>query len=68
MSGSVTGGKKAAIAKKELYGKDFYRKIGSQGGKAGGTGGFYYSKANGLDTHIEAGRKGGTVSRRAKAA
>lgn len=40
MAGTIEGGKKSAQANKERYGKDFYARIGSKGGKAGHTGGF----------------------------
>lgn len=40
MAGNKIGGKKAAKKNKELYGKDFYARIGARGGKAGHTGGF----------------------------
>jgi uncharacterized protein len=66
MSGTKAGGLKASITNKAKYGKDFYSKIGQVGGQLGTTGGFHYSKVNGLNTHIEAGRKGGKISRRTK--
>lgn len=40
MAGSKAGGKKAAKKNLEQYGKDFYRMIGSKGGRNGHTGGF----------------------------
>ena len=40
MAGTREGGKKAALANKERYGRDFYAAIGRIGGKAGHTGGF----------------------------
>ncbi len=64
MAGTKAGGKAAAATNKAKYGEDFYRRIAVAGGKKGKTGGFYYSKVNGLTTHIEAGRKGGLISRR----
>ncbi len=63
MPGTKAGGVKA-VAKLLKSDPDYFRKIGKLGGKASGTGGFAYSKANGLDTHIKAGRKGGKKSRR----
>lgn len=66
MSGTKTGGAKAAETNKRKYGPDFYARIGREGGKKGHTGGFYYSKVNGHNWHKEAGRKGGTISRRTK--
>lgn len=65
MSGTRTGGLKAARTNKEKHGNSFYQIIGAKGGANGTTGGFYYSKAHGLGTHITAGRKGGLKSRRA---
>lgn len=67
MGGTKNGGLEAAKTIKKVYGKDFYARIGAMGGKASNTGGFAYSKAHGLDTHIEAGRKGGYKSKRGKA-
>ena len=46
--------------------KEWLRTLGSKGGAKSGTGGFWYSKMNGLNTHVEAGRKGGTISRKKK--
>jgi len=40
MSGTIEGGIKAAETNKKKYGQDFYRNIGSEGGKAGRGGGF----------------------------
>lgn len=40
MSGSRTGGKKAAETNKKRLGEDFYKRIGAIGGKKGNTGGF----------------------------
>lgn len=67
MAGTVDGGRAAAATNKERYGSDYYAKIGAKGGKNGKTGGFYHSKVNGLNVHVEAGRKGGKISRRGKA-
>jgi len=61
MAGTVEGGKKAA--KKNLANDpDFYRKIGSKGGRNGRTGGFYANR----DLARRAGAKGGRISRRTK--
>lgn len=62
MSGTVEGGKKCAKTNKELYGEDWYRKIGRIGGRNGHTGGF----AANHELAVEAGRKGGRKSRRGK--
>lgn len=62
MAGTPEGGKKAAAKNKELYGKDFYARIGAAGGQKGRTGGF---AANRELARI-AGARGGRVSRRSK--
>jgi general stress protein YciG len=64
MAGTQEGGKAAAEKNKQLYGKDFYAKIGAKGGKKGHTGGFYKNR----ELAREAGRKGGKLSRRRKTA
>lgn len=73
MSGTITGGKKAAQTNKVRHGSDFYAKIGAKGGKNGNTGGFYSSVCNGCPWNSRshkkaecAGAKGGTLSRRGK--
>jgi general stress protein YciG len=63
MSGTQAGGKLAAKTIKKLYGEDFYKNIGSFGGKNGHTGGFYQNR----ELAREAGAKGGRISRRGKA-
>lgn len=63
MAGTKEGGKKAALANKKRYGKDFYAKIGAKGGKKGTTGGF---AANRELARI-AGAKGGRLSKRGPA-
>lgn len=62
MSGTIDGGKAAAKTNKLRYGEDFYRQIGTIGGKKGTTGGFYADR----ELASRAGRKGGLVSRRTK--
>lgn len=62
MSGTIEGGKQAAKTNKERYGADWYAKIGAKGGKKGTTGGFYANR----ELAIEAGRKGGLISKRDK--
>jgi hypothetical protein len=57
----VTGGKLCAL-KNKANDPDFYRKIGSKGGKLGHTGGFYANP----ELAKSAGRLGGTRSRRRK--
>jgi len=56
----MQGGKLAAKTNKTRYGKDFYAKIGSKGGKMGHTGGFWANR----DLAREAGRIGGLKSKR----
>lgn len=62
MAGTTRGGRIAAQKNKQLYGSDFYARIGAVGGKRGRTGGF---AANRELARI-AGAKGGRVSRRNK--
>ena len=62
MAGTVAGGKAAAETNRKKYGKDFYAKIGAQGGKNGKTGGFFANR----ELAREAGAKGGAISRRTK--
>lgn len=66
MAGSREGGLKAAKTNLKKHGKDFYRRIGHMGGKAGlHTGGFATKDENGVYyLAISAGRKGGLISRR----
>ena len=63
MAGTLDGGKQAAKTNKELYGSDFYKRIGAKGGKKGTTGGFAANR----ELAREAGRKGGLKSKRGKA-
>lgn len=60
MAGNKAGGAKAAATNIEKYGKDFYKRIGCKGGKAGKTGGFASSRA----LARRAGRIGGLKSKR----
>jgi general stress protein YciG len=61
MSATKEGGLKAAKTNKLRYGKDFYPKIGAKGGKNSSGGGFATMDREEVR---EAGRKGGTKSRR----
>lgn len=63
MSGTKSGGKKAAETNRKKYGKEFYAQIGAKGGRKSNTGGFAANR----ELAREAGRKGGTISRRGKA-
>lgn len=60
MSGNKTGGMKAAKTNRKKYGKDFFKIIGSKGGRNGHTGGFATNPA----LARVAGAKGGRASRR----
>lgn len=63
MAGTKAGAIKARNTNYEKHGKDFYKKIGSKGGKKGHTGGFFANR----ELAIKAGRKGGKISKRGKA-
>ena len=60
MPGTVAGGKAAAKTNKRVYGSDFYKRIGSKGGKNGHTGGFFANR----ELARTAGAKGGRISRK----
>lgn len=64
MAGTIQGGKAAAKTNKAIYGKDFYKEIGSKGGQI-------KSPFKGFGTNRELARvvgiKGGRKSRRTKA-
>ena len=60
MSGTPAGGKKAAAANKAKD-PDFYKKIGSMGGKKGHTGGFASLTP---EQHREISAKGGKARRK----
>lgn len=62
--GTVEGGKKTSESNKKNYGDDFYIKIGQKGGSAKVPKGF--AKMD-RDKVVEAGRKGGSISRRGRA-
>ena len=69
MSGTVSGGKKAAQSNMKKHGKDFYKRIGQKGGKNSTRGGFASQKVGkdgltGLERARLAGAKGGRKSRR----
>lgn len=63
MAGTKAGGLKAAATNKAKWGNDFYKRIGSKGGRNGHTGGF----ASDRELARVAGAKGGRISRRGKA-
>jgi len=66
MSGNAIGGQKAAQTNKQIYGEDFYRNIGSMGGKESAKRGHLEKVgfAANRERAREAGRKGGLKSRR----
>lgn len=61
MSGTKSGGKKAAKTNIKRHGKNFYSEIGRKGGQNGHTGGFAANPA----LAAVAGRKGGLISSKA---
>lgn len=62
MSGTMSGGKRAAETIKKEYGEDFYARIGAKGGRNSTTGGFYANR----ELARKAGRIGGKISKRTK--
>lgn len=71
MSGTIKGGKKAAITNKLKHGVNFYKEIGSKGGRNGHTGGFASDVVGkdgltGSERAKIAGKKGGKLSKRGK--
>jgi len=64
VSGNKIGGKKASETNKRLYGEDFYKETGRLGGIKCVPKGFAIMSP---EKRSEAGRKGGTKSRRRKA-
>lgn len=63
MPGTKIGGARASKTNKERHGDDFYKRIGSIGGKNGTTGGFYANR----ELARVAGAIGGAKSKRGKA-
>ena len=63
MAGTKAGAIKARDTNYEKHGKDFYKNIGSKGGKAHGIKGFALMTP---EKHAEASRKGGRISKRGK--
>ncbi len=69
MSGTTQSCKKAVKTIKRIHGEDFYKRIGSMGGKSSTTGGFASQKVGkdgltGLERAKLVGAKGGRKSRR----
>lgn len=64
MGGTKVGGKKAAQSNIERYGKDYYARLGSKGGKVGRSGGFYGQP----EIARAMGAVGGLLSRKTKPA
>jgi hypothetical protein len=67
MPGTHEGGKAAAQTIKDRYGKGFFAKIGSEGGKKSKTGGWYQLAQENPEKHRQLSSKGGKLSRRSKA-
>lgn len=63
MAGTKAGGLKSSQTNKRKYGDNWYERIGSIGGKAHVPKGFALMSK---DKRIEAGRKGGAISKRGK--
>jgi general stress protein YciG len=63
MTNTHDGGLKAAATTKKRHGDDFYKRIGSMGGKLSRTGGFAANR----ELASIAGALGGTMSRRGPA-
>lgn len=68
MAGSIDGGKKAAETNKTKHGEDFYKRIGSLGGKKSSNGGFGSDKVGkdgltGSERARLAGAKGGKAKK-----
>ena len=60
MTQTTEGGRKTAETIRKKFGPEYYQRIGKLGGRASHTGGFY----NNPKRASEAGRIGGTISRR----
>ncbi len=65
MAGTARGGRLAAEKNKKKYGTDFYRLIGSKGGKSGRSGGFAAGE-EGRKRASYYGAIGGSISRRTR--
>lgn len=63
MVGTKKGGKTAAQKNRDLYGDDFYARIGAKGGRKSRTGGFAAGKV-GRERARKWGAIGGKISRR----
>lgn len=64
MAGTKAGGLKAAQTNKQQFGEDFYKNIGSKGGKNGKGPGYKGGFAADNERAKIAGAKGGSISRR----
>lgn len=58
MAGNKAGGIKARETNYKKHGKDFYKRVGAIGGRAGTTGGFYANKAMAKLAGSKGGRRG----------
>ena len=65
MSGTKTGGRKAAITNKEKHGEDFYSRLGRKGGSVKHPETRWFT----LNPYLASkyGKKGGKISKRGKA-
>lgn len=61
MSGTKAGAQKAVQTIYNRFGKKYFAKIGSKGGRNGKTGGFYYLALNDPKRHKELASKGGKM-------
>lgn len=67
MAQTRAGAIKQTRTMRRKYGRNVFKQIGREGGKAGRTGGFYYMKMHNPDQHKELSSKGGLLSRRGPA-
>lgn len=65
MAGTIDGGRAAAKTNKELYGEDYYARIGAMGGRKSRNGGFGQGEA-GRERARKYGAIGGRISRKGK--
>jgi hypothetical protein len=51
---TTASGMKRARTNRRKYGKNYYKKIGAEGGRVGRTGGFYHLKVSGQTEKLKA--------------
>jgi general stress protein YciG len=66
MAGTLAGGRRAAETNKKRYGAEFYKNIGSKGGKKTAKDGTIKGFATNPELAAIAGSKGGKISKRGK--